>query len=70
MLAEIAGEGYAKALTLGLEYAPSPPFGGGRPELADHETLARVAGNMDKVMGQRLAEAQEAGARMRARAIS
>ncbi|WP_300998427.1 hypothetical protein [Hyphomonas sp.] len=37
---------------------------------ADHETLARVVGNMDKVMGQRLAQAQEAGARMRARPIS
>lgn len=67
MLAEIAGEAYAKALTLGLEYAPAPPFGGGRPELADGETLARVAGTMDGAMARRVAEAQEAGARMRAR---
>lgn len=66
MMAEIAGEAYAKALTLGLEYAPAPPFGGGRPELADHETLARVAGNMSRVMDQRTAEAREAGARLRA----
>lgn len=68
MVSEIAGEGFAKALTLGLEYAPAPPFGGGRPELADGETLSRVAANMDKVMAQRLAEAQTAGARMRAQA--
>ena len=67
MLAEIAGEAYAKALTLGLEYAPAPPFTGGRPELADGETLARVAGTMDGAMARRVAEAQEAGARMRAR---
>lgn len=70
MIAEIAGEGYAKALTLGLEYAPAPPFGCGRPELADHETLTRVAGGMDKVMALRLAEAQEAGARLGRYAVS
>lgn len=68
MMAEIAGEAYAKALTLGLEYAPAPPFPGGRPELADGETLARVAGTMDKSMAQRVAEAQEAGARLKAQA--
>lgn len=68
MLAEIAGEAYAKALTLGLEYAPAPPFQGGRPELADGETLARVAGTMDKAMQKRVAEAQQAGARLKAQA--
>lgn len=65
MLAEIAGEPYAKAITLGLEYAPAPPFKGGRPELADADTLSLVKGNMDKVMARRIAEAQEAGARLR-----
>jgi putative intracellular protease/amidase len=64
MLTEISGEAYAKALTLGLEYAPSPPYGGGRPELADEATLRLVSGNMNKVMPQRLAEAQEAGRRL------
>lgn len=68
MLAEITGEAYAKALTLGLEYAPAPPFPGGRPELADGETLARVAGTMDKAMQKRVAEAQQAGARLKAQA--
>lgn len=65
MLAEIAGEAYAKTLTLGLEYAPSPPYTCGRPELADHETLSRMTSVMDKAMAQRLAEAREAGARLR-----
>jgi cyclohexyl-isocyanide hydratase len=66
MFAEIAGEGYAKALTLGLEYAPAPPYACGRPELADAETLMRLAANTDKFMAQRLAEAREAGARLKA----
>lgn len=67
MMAEIAGEAYAKALTLGLEYAPAPPFSGGRPELAEPDTLARVSANMSRVMDQRKAEAREAGERLRAR---
>lgn len=70
LLAEIAGEGYAKALTLGLEYAPAPPYACGRPELADGETLARMSANMDKVMALRIAEAQEAGARLSRYAVS
>ncbi|MDP3458225.1 MAG: DJ-1/PfpI family protein [Hyphomonas sp.] len=70
MLAEIAGQGYAKALTLGLEYAPAPPYACGRPELADGETLKFVSGNMDKAMAQRVAEAQEAGARLSRYAVS
>ncbi len=65
MMAEIAGEGYAKALTLGLEYAPAPPFACGRPELADHDTLGLMARNTEKWMPQRLAEAREAGARLK-----
>jgi len=70
MLAEIAGEGYAKALTLGLEYAPAPPFGCGRPELADDETLRTMARTTEKMMGQRAAEAKEAGARLSRYAVS
>ncbi|MFN7056589.1 DJ-1/PfpI family protein [Hyphomonas sp.] len=68
MLAEIAGEAYAKAITLGLEYAPAPPFDCGRPELADGETLARLIGTMDNSMPLRLAQAQEAAARLKSQA--
>ncbi|MEQ9505705.1 MAG: DJ-1/PfpI family protein [Hyphomonas sp.] len=64
LLAEIAGEGYAKALTLGLEYAPAPPYACGRPELADGETLKLVSGNMDKTMALRIEQAKEAAARL------
>ena len=70
MLAEVAGERYAKALTLGLEYAPAPPYGCGRPELADGDTLRLVSGNMDRAMAQRVAEAKEAGARLSRYAVS
>jgi len=41
VLAEIAGEEFAKAVQLGLEYAPAPPFDSGRPESASEQTLAR-----------------------------
>lgn len=68
MLAEIVGEAYARAITLGLEYAPAPPFACGRPELADADTLRLVAGNVDKSMALRISQAQEAGARMKAQA--
>ena len=68
MVAEIAGEAYAKALTLGYEYAPAPPFSGGRPELAEAETLATYSALMDNLMDQRRAEAREAGQRMMAQA--
>jgi transcriptional regulator GlxA family with amidase domain len=68
LVAQIAGVAYAKALTLGYEYAPAPPFPGGRPELAEPETLAAYNRMMAKVMDQRRAEAREAGERMRAQA--
>ena len=34
VLAEIAGEDFAKTVQLGLEYAPAPPFASGHPDLA------------------------------------
>ncbi|KCZ57191.1 hypothetical protein HY29_00255 [Hyphomonas beringensis] len=68
MVAEIAGEDYAKALTLGYEYAPAPPFPGGRPELAEAATLSAYNAHMSKLMDSRRAEAHEAGELMRAQA--
>jgi transcriptional regulator GlxA family with amidase domain len=40
--AEIAGADTAKMIELMLEYAPEPPFGCGRPEIADEKTIAAV----------------------------
>lgn len=42
VISELAGEDVAKRIQLGLEYAPQPPFGAGRPELAPPEILAAV----------------------------
>ncbi len=43
LMAEIAGEEVAKAVQLGLEYAPKPPFDSGTPDTARPETVAAVA---------------------------
>ena len=38
----IAGDNMAKAIQLGLEYQPQPPFDSGTPNTADPELVARV----------------------------
>jgi transcriptional regulator GlxA family with amidase domain len=62
VLAEIAGEQTAKTVQLGLEYAPSPPFDSGRPELASPEVLAQFDRIREKMMAERVADAQAAAA--------
>lgn len=42
VVAELEGEDFARAVTLGMEYAPMPPFGSGRPELASPELVERT----------------------------
>ena len=42
LVAEMAGEDVAKAIQLGLEYAPHPPFDSGTPETASPETVEQV----------------------------
>jgi transcriptional regulator GlxA family with amidase domain len=66
MLAELAGETYAQAVQLGLEYAPSPPFQAGRPELAPPEVVAQVKALMEPMAAARYAAAEEAGRRLEA----
>jgi len=66
--AEVAGEAFARGLQLGLEYAPSPPFEGGRPDNTPPAILAVVeATYAARVIGQRAA-AEAAGAKLRAAA--
>ena len=60
--AELAGEAFAQALQLNLEYAPAPPFNAGRPETAPPEILAAVMKRMDAIMPARLAQAKLAAA--------
>ena len=39
LAAEIAGEDVAKAIQLGLEYDPAPPFQSGSPDKADPRAI-------------------------------
>lgn len=66
MAAELAGETLAQSVQLGLEYSPSPPFNSGRPETAPPEVLAAVRARMDNAVGDRLAAARAAAARVTA----
>jgi putative intracellular protease/amidase len=64
LVAEIAGDDYAKGLQLALEYAPAPPFDSGRPELASPEVLARVQAIYAASRGEREGSAEEAARRL------
>lgn len=64
MLEELAGRDLAESIQLGLEYAPSPPFERGRPELARPEVLAQVKARMAAAIGGRAEAATEAARRM------
>jgi putative intracellular protease/amidase len=64
VLAEIAGEEFAKTVQLGLEYAPAPPFDAGRPELAPPQVLAAYNRRIGPVVAARRAAAEEAARRL------
>jgi cyclohexyl-isocyanide hydratase len=48
VVAEIAGEGVAQAIQLGLEYDPDPPFGAGHPDRASAAVEAAVFPRYEK----------------------
>jgi transcriptional regulator GlxA family with amidase domain len=60
--AEIAGRDFAEAVQLGIEYAPEPPFGAGRPEEARPAVLAAARARLEAGWAERLAAARRAGA--------
>ena len=62
VLAEIAGAEYAQGVTLGIEYAPQPPFDSGRPELARADILSAARKRSDAVRGERDAAVRRAAA--------
>lgn len=64
--AELAGETFAQALQLNIEYAPAPPFDAGRPETAPPEVLALVQRRMEAFLPERSRAAEAAAARLRA----
>jgi cyclohexyl-isocyanide hydratase len=64
LLAELAGETYAQAVQLALEYAPDPPFQAGRPELAPADVRAAVEARLAPLATGRLAVAEAAARRL------
>jgi cyclohexyl-isocyanide hydratase len=53
--AEITGPEMARAIQLGIEYAPAPPFPGGTPETSDPAVVAAVRAN-GEAYAKRMAE--------------
>lgn len=47
MVAELAGEATAKAIQLGLEYDPAPPFASGHPDVADPALVAQIRSRLE-----------------------
>jgi len=66
MAAEWGGEPAGRLIELTMEYAPQPPFGCGRPELAAPETLEMARGMMGPLMPEALVD--QAAQRLAARA--
>lgn len=64
VMAEIAGDDYARSVQLSLEYAPDPPFQAGRPELAPPATLATTMQRYARVFPARDAAIARAAARL------
>ncbi len=62
--AEILGEEQAKAIQLGIEYAPSPPFDAGVPETAGQEIEQAARDAAHTRQQERLAEVQKAAAKL------
>ncbi len=53
MVAELAGEETAKAIQLGLEYDPAPPFRSGHPDVADPALVALVRQRLEARRAER-----------------
>lgn len=64
LVAEMAGEDVAKAVQLGIEYSPAPPFNAGLPETAGPQVLQRVRPAMAPMLEKRLTATRVAAARL------
>jgi transcriptional regulator GlxA family with amidase domain len=63
-VAEIFGRAVAEAIELRMEYAPSPPFGVGRPDLASAELVAQAREILQPAVSTSRAAAKEAAQRL------
>ncbi|MDB5814182.1 MAG: inhA [Rhodocyclales bacterium] len=66
VMAEVAGDAHAQAVTLGLEYAPAPPFDAGRPELVAPAILATVQKRLNAMREERQIAVRHAAQALRA----
>ena len=64
VMAEIAGADHAQAVQLAMEYAPDPPFGSGRPELAPKHIVDGAMQRYERVRALRDAAVARAAGRL------
>ncbi|HEV1999648.1 MAG TPA: DJ-1/PfpI family protein [Xanthobacteraceae bacterium] len=62
VVAEICGEAVARAIQLGMEYDPQPPYPGGHPRNADPALVARVTELAAGRQAERRAQVEKAAA--------
>jgi len=60
--ARVAGEEVARAIQLGIEYDPAPPFDSGHPDRADAALVARTRAQAEKRQAERAAAVARAAA--------
>ncbi|MFC3675094.1 DJ-1/PfpI family protein [Ferrovibrio xuzhouensis] len=65
LIAQMAGEAAAKAIQLGIEYDPAPPFNAGSPEGAGPEVVERMLPAMAPMLDKRRAATARAAARLK-----
>ena len=62
VVAEVAGEAMARAIQLGIEYDPHPPFDSGHPRVADAALVERMMSRLSQRQADRRAEVEKAAA--------
>jgi cyclohexyl-isocyanide hydratase len=65
--AELAGEDAAKAIQLGIEYDPSPPFSSGHPRSAELALVERAIERAKQRQADRKAQVEKAAAALTGR---
>jgi cyclohexyl-isocyanide hydratase len=63
--AEVAGEDVARAIQLGIEYDPQPPFDSGHPRSADPKVVETARTNAAARQSERRAQVEKAAAALR-----
>jgi cyclohexyl-isocyanide hydratase len=64
LVAAMKGEALAKAIQLGIEYAPAPPFAAGTPQQAEPAVVAQVSALLAPMLARRRAATQRAAERL------